>query len=181
MGWCREDTAGPANSSAATEYSLVPVPAPWKDRDVSELRELFATSWRGALVTLKRDGRPQLSNVGHVYDANADAVVISTTADRAKVRNLQRDPRASYYVTTDELAAYAVGEGEAELGPVATAPEDAAVESLVAHYRAVRGEHPDWDEFRRAMVSEQRLLVTVRFSHVYGWAGPVAASRTPGE
>ncbi|WP_370619877.1 PPOX class F420-dependent oxidoreductase [Mumia sp. Pv 4-285] len=148
---------------------------------MTELREIFAGSWRGVLVTLKRDGRPQMSNVGHLYDPEADAVLISTTADRAKVRNLRRDPRASFYATTDALAAYAVGEGDAELSAVAADPGDAAVEGLVAHYRAVRGEHPDWDEFRTAMVAERRLLVTVRFSHVYGWAGPVAASRVPGE
>ncbi|MFD1827937.1 PPOX class F420-dependent oxidoreductase [Mumia zhuanghuii] len=148
---------------------------------MNDLREIFAGSWRGVLVTLKRDGRPQLSNVGHLYDPEADAVLISTTADRAKVRNLQRDPRASYYATTDELASYAVGEGDAEVGPAAAHPEDAAVEALVAHYRAVRGEHPDWDEFRAAMVAERRVLVTVRFSRVYGWAGPVAASRTLSE
>lgn len=146
---------------------------------MTELREIFAGSWRGVLVTLKKDGRPQLSNVGHLYDEAADAVIISTTADRAKVRNLQRDLRASYYATTDGLASYAVGEGDAELGPVAADVGDAAVEGLVAHYRAVRGEHPDWDEFRAAMIAEHRLLVTVRFTRVYGWAGPVASSRTP--
>ncbi|MBW9208971.1 PPOX class F420-dependent oxidoreductase [Mumia sp. zg.B21] len=162
-----------------SEFSLGPPVGVWKDRRVTELRDIFTGSWRGVLVTLKRDGRPQLSNVGHVYDPETDAVVISTRADRAKVRNLRRDPRASYYVTTEGLAAYAVGEGLAELGQVAAAPDDAAVEGLVDHYRAVRGEHPDWAEFRAAMVAERRLLVTVRFSRVYGWAGPVASSRTP--
>lgn len=146
---------------------------------MDDLRSLFTASWRGALVTLGADGRPQVSNVGHLYDAEADAVVISTTDGRVKVRNLRRDPRASYYVTTPDLAAYAVGEGDASLSAVAADPGDEAVESLVAHYRAVRGEHPDWDEFRAAMVAERRLLVTVRFTRVYGWAGPVAASRTP--
>jgi hypothetical protein len=62
-----------------------------------------------------------------------------------------------------------VGEGIAELGEVTRAPDDAAADALVAHYRALRGEHPDWTEFREAMVSERRLLVRLPLTHAYGW------------
>ena len=62
----------------------------------------------------------------------------------------------------------AVAEGEAVLSPPAAAPGDATVESLVALYRAVAGEHPDWDEYRRAMVVDRRVLVRLPIGHLYG-------------
>ena len=91
---------------------------------------------------------------------------ISVTDRRAKTRNLRRDPRANYHVTRPDLWAYAVGEA------VATDPHDATVEALIAYYRAISGEHPDWDEYRAAMVAERRLLLTLRFDHIYGWIQP---------
>ncbi|CAN5839418.1 PPOX class F420-dependent oxidoreductase [soil metagenome] len=126
---------------------------------------------RGVLVTVKRDGRPQLSNVGYLYNPAARTALISVTADRAKTRNLARDPRVSLYVTTTDLGAYAVAEGVAALGAIADAVDDPATDGIVEHYRAMRGEHPDWAAFRAAMVSEQRLLVRVSLDRVYGWTG----------
>ena len=133
--------------------------------------DLLASTHRGALVTLKRDGRPQLSNVGHTYDPATGLIRISVTDGRAKTANLRRDPRASYYVTTPDLGAYLVAEGVAELTPVAQAPDDATVDELVEVYRAIAGEHPDWDEFRAAMVADRRLVVRLRVERTYGWAG----------
>lgn len=130
---------------------------------------MFGAGPRGVLVTSKRDGRAQLSNVGYLYDAAARTALISITDGRAKTRNLRRDPRASFYVTTPDLAAYAVAEGEVELSPVAADPDDVVVDHLVAHYRALQGEHPDWAEFRAAMVAERRLLATLRMVRTYGW------------
>jgi PPOX class probable F420-dependent enzyme len=130
----------------------------------------------GALATLKRDGRPQLSNVSFSYHPPSRTVRISTTADRAKTANLRRDPRASLYVTTPDMGAYAVAEGAAELTPVAADPHDAVVEELVEVYRLIQGEHPDWDEYRAAMVADRRLVVRLRVERVYGW-GPVDAVR----
>ena len=66
--------------------------------------------------------------------------LISVTEDRAKTHNLRRDPRASLYVSSQDNWAYAVGEGEAELGPTATAPDDEALEGLIGYYRALSGE-----------------------------------------
>jgi PPOX class probable F420-dependent enzyme len=132
---------------------------------------LFGTGPRGVLVTLKRDGRPQLSNVGYLYDAASRLILVSVTDDRAKTRNLRRDPRASFHVTTPDLGAYAVGEGVVELGPVARDTGDDAVDQLVDHYRALRGEHPDWADFRQAMVRERRLIVRLPLTRAYGW-GP---------
>jgi hypothetical protein len=71
-------------------------------------------------------------------------------------------------VASENGWSYAVAEGIAELTPVAAAPDDATVEALIALYRKIGGEHPDWDEYRAAMVADQRLVLTVRFDRVYG-------------
>ncbi|MGE5828693.1 MAG: PPOX class F420-dependent oxidoreductase [Micromonosporaceae bacterium] len=122
----------------------------------------------GVLVTIKKDGRPQLSNVGYGFDEVAGLIRISVTDDRAKTRNLRRDPRASFYVSSDDMNTFLVAEGVAQLTPVAEDPHDATVDELVAHYRAVRGEHPDWAEFRAAMVADRRLLVRLPIDRMYG-------------
>ena len=124
----------------------------------------------GALVTLKRSGRPQLSTVNHVWDDVAGELRISLTTSRAKTRNLLRDPRASYYVSRPDGSAYVVVEGEAILTEPATDAGDDTVAALVAHYGTAAGEHPDWDEYRAAMVSEGRLLLRLPVTHAYGWA-----------
>jgi PPOX class probable F420-dependent enzyme len=123
----------------------------------------------GVLATIKRDGRPQLSNVSYHFDAREVAIGVSITEPRAKTRNLRRDPRASIHVTSDDGWAYAVAEGNAILTPPATAPDDDTVEALIALYRNIAGkEHPDWDDYRRAMVDERRVLMTMPISHLYG-------------
>lgn len=144
---------------------------------------LFGTGSRGVLVTLKRDGRPQLSNVGYTYDTTSRVVLISVTDDRAKTRNLRRDPRASFHVTTPDLGAYAVGDGLVELGPVARDAHDAVVDQLVDHYRTLQGDHADWADFRAAMVRERRLLARLPLTHAYGWTprGRSSAEPRPGE
>ena len=122
---------------------------------------------RSVLITLKADGRPQSSNVMHWTDDDG-VVHVSLTDTRAKVRNLRRDPRVSLHVTADDFWSYAVLEGDAELTPVAASPDDATVDELVAYYRALNGEHPDWDEYRAAMVTDQRLVMRLRPTHAYG-------------
>jgi PPOX class probable F420-dependent enzyme len=122
----------------------------------------------GVLATSKRDGRPQLSNVSYYFDPRNVAIQISVTEPRAKTRNLRRDPRASIHVTADDGWAYAVAEGDATLTPPAASPDDDTVEALIALYRNIAGEHPDWDEYRRAMVTDRRVVVTVPISHLYG-------------
>lgn len=130
---------------------------------------ILGRSGRGVLATLKRDGRPQLSNVDYLV---TDGVIrFSSTADRAKVRNLRRDPRASFHVSAPGGGAYAVAEGRAELSTVAADPHAAAVEELVQVYRDIRGEHPDWDEYRAVMVADGRLVVRIHVDRLYGWTG----------
>ncbi|HTY33672.1 PPOX class F420-dependent oxidoreductase [Mycobacterium sp.] len=122
----------------------------------------------GVLATIKRDGRPQLSNVSYHFDPREMVVRVSITEPRAKTRNLRRDPRASILVDADDGWSYAVAEGTAELTPPAAAPGDDTVEALIALYRNIAGEHPDWDDFRQAMVTDRRVLMTLRISHIYG-------------
>ncbi|TNY37070.1 PPOX class F420-dependent oxidoreductase [Thermomonospora catenispora] len=122
----------------------------------------------GVLATLKRDGRPQLSTVNYHYDPDRALIRISVTADRAKTRNLMRDPRASLHVSSEDGWSWAVAEGTADLSPVAAGPHDEAVEELIDLYRAIRGEHPDWDDYRRAMAADRRLVVRLRVERLYG-------------
>ena len=122
----------------------------------------------GVLVTLRADGRPQLSNVNHAYHPGERTIRVSVTDDRAKTRNMRRDPRVSYHVTTADRWAYTVVEGTADLTPVAEEPYDETVEELVRLYRDVRGEHPDWDDYRAAMVRDRRLVLRLRVERAYG-------------
>jgi PPOX class probable F420-dependent enzyme len=122
----------------------------------------------GVLATVKRDGRPQLSNVGYSYDADARLVRVSVTADRAKTRNLQADPRVTLHVASRDFWTWVAVEGIADLTPVAADPQDATVEELITYYRGVSGEHENWDEYRAAMVADRRLVVRFRPEHAYG-------------
>ncbi len=135
----------------------------------SPLLDMLRKHTTGALVTLKKDGRPQLSNVSFTYDDASRTIRISATDDRAKTRNLRRDPRASFYVTTPDLGAYLVAEGDAEVTAVTTDPHDATADELVEVYRAIAGEHPDWEEYRAAMVSDHRLVIRLAVGRIYGW------------
>lgn len=127
----------------------------------------------GVLVTIKRDGRPQLSNVSYTYDAARNLVRVSLTDGRAKTANLRRDPRASLYVDGPRGRSYVVLEGKAELSPVAAAPHDEVVEELIDLYRHASGkEHPDWDDYRRAMVEDHRLVFSMTVDHAYGMPTP---------
>lgn len=134
------------------------------------LLDRIGTHGLGVLVTIKRDGRPQLSNVTYVFDGTR--VRVSLTDDRAKTKNLRRDPRASLYVDGPGGRAYVVLEGKADLSPVAAAPDDDVVEDLVDYYRIATGEHPDWDEYRAVMVSDNRLMFSMTVDHAYGMPKP---------
>jgi len=119
-----------------------------------EAREFIATHHRAVLATQRSDGRPQLSPVACNVD-EAGRVIISTRETAVKTRNLRRDPRASLCVFTDEFYGdWAQVEGTAEVVPL---PE--AMELLVDYYRRTAGEHPDWDDYRAAMIRERRVVV----------------------
>lgn len=134
--------------------------------EISEALEFMGAHRNGVLVTQKRDGRPQLSNITY---AVVDGVIkISITAGRAKYVNLLRSPQASLHVTRDDFWAYAVVEGDAEMSEIATKPDDPGVEELVDYYRTLAGEHPDWDEYRKVMVADKRVIVRLKPTHAYG-------------
>jgi len=127
----------------------------------------------GALATLKTDGRPQLSAVNFVLDPVTAIARMSVIDGGVKVRNLRRDPRASIFVSSPDGWTYAVLEGTVELSPVAVAPDDDTVEELVEIYRAIHGEdHPDWNAYRAAMVSDCRLVAVLRVDNAYGLTRP---------
>jgi PPOX class probable F420-dependent enzyme len=138
--------------------------------ELAKALEFVGGNRQGVLTTLQRSGRPQISNIVYALDETG-TIRISVTASRAKTKNLQRDPRASLYVCADNFWAYAVVEGDAELSAVAADPGDAAVDELVALYRSLSGEHPDWDDYRRAMVNDGRLVVRLRPTRAYGMLG----------
>lgn len=140
-----------------------------------ELVKLISERRLGVLATIKSDGRPQLSNVSYAFTSDpstpgSGVARISITTGRAKYRNLVRDPRASLHVSAPDFWSYAVAEGLADLSPVAADPQDQTVEDLVALYRDIQGEHPDWQEYRQAMVDDQRVLLRLAVSRVYGMA-----------
>jgi PPOX class probable F420-dependent enzyme len=132
------------------------------------LERLFGDHGRGVLATLKADGRPQLSTIDFCYDAGTRIARASTIAGLAKVANLRRDPRGSLYVGTGDLGSYAVAEGTVELSPVSAATDDATVEELIDVYRRIQGEHPDWDDYRDAMVQDRRLVLRLHVERFYG-------------
>ena len=133
-----------------------------------KLLALIADNSLGVLATIKGDGRPQMSNVTYHFDPRELTIEVSVTEPRAKTRNMRRDPRASLLVSSEDGWSYAVAEGDAVLSPPAAAPDDETVESLITLYRNVAGEHPDWDEYRQAMVLERRVLLRLPVSHLYG-------------
>ena len=122
----------------------------------------------GVLATVKRDGRPQLSNVGYAYDSGQQLFRVSVTDSRAKTRNLRADPRVTLHVASKDFWTWVAVEGTAELTPVAADPHDDTVEELITYYRGINGEHENWDEYRAAMVADRRLVVRFRPEHTYG-------------
>ncbi len=133
------------------------------------LMALVGSRRNGGLATIKRDGRPQLSMVSFAWSPQESLVRISTVDGTAKVANLRRDARASLLVTGTEGWPYAVLEGYAELSAVSRAPDDDVVNELVDVYRAASGgEHPDWDDYREAMVRDHRLVLRLQVERGYG-------------
>ncbi|MBB2914476.1 PPOX class probable F420-dependent enzyme [Streptosporangium becharense] len=125
---------------------------------------------RALLITARRDGRPQASPVTCGVDAEG-RIVVSTYPERAKAANARRDPGVSVVVLSDDFdGPWVQVDGTAE---VLDLPE--ALEPLVEYYRAVSGEHPDWDEYRAAMVRQGKSLLRVTPER---W-GPVATGGFP--
>ncbi|WP_431954193.1 PPOX class F420-dependent oxidoreductase [Actinacidiphila sp. bgisy167] len=137
---------------------------------LDQLLEFVRPRHRALLLTTRADGRPQGSPVTCGVD-DAGRLVVSTYPERAKVRNARRDPRASLIVLSDEWdGPWVQIDGTAE---VIDSPD--AVEPLVEYYRNIAGEHPDWDEYRAAMLRQGKSLVRVTPER---W-GPIATGGFP--
>ncbi|MUL47189.1 PPOX class F420-dependent oxidoreductase [Mycobacterium sp. CBMA293] len=131
-------------------------------------RDLIADSKIGILATIRSSGMPQLSPVTAVYDRDADVIYVSMRSGLAKEANLRRDPRAAIEYTGPDRFTWATAEGTATLTGPSTDPDGPEVDALVAYYRLGAGEHPDWREYREAMVVDRRVLLALKITHVYG-------------
>jgi PPOX class probable F420-dependent enzyme len=128
-----------------------------------EARDFLRANHRAVLATARADGRPQLSPVTCGLD-EAGRVIISTRETAVKTRNLRRNPLASLCVFTEAFfGPWVQVEGEAE---IISLPE--AMELLVGYYRVVSGEHPDWEDYRAAMIRNRRCVVRIEITR----AGP---------
>lgn len=133
-------------------------------------RALIAASSIGVLATIRSDGLPQLSPITPVYDRDSDTIWVSMTEGRAKTANLRRDPRAAIEFTSPDGASWATAQGPVTLQGPSTDPHGPEIDALVEYYRRGTGEHPDWEDYRRAMVDDRRVLMTMTVDHVYGAA-----------
>jgi PPOX class probable F420-dependent enzyme len=132
-----------------------------------ELWELVTASQQGVLATVKVDGSPQLTNVLYVADPATRVIRVSTTADRAKARNLARDPRAALHVSGEDFWHYAVAEGPVTLSEVASIPGDDAIEELLEVHSCFYGEI-DRAAFDEEMITNQRLVIRLQVTYLYG-------------
>ena len=135
-----------------------------------ELLEFIRPRHRATLVTTRSDGSPQLSLVTCGVDAEG-RIVISTYPERAKAANLRRRPAASVCIQSEAWnGPYVQVDGTAE---VIDLPD--SVEPLVEYFRCISGEHPDWDEYRAAMVRQGKSLIRITPER---W-GPIATGGFP--
>ncbi|OKI12149.1 PPOX class F420-dependent oxidoreductase [Streptomyces sp. CB03911] len=138
--------------------------------ELAELLDFVRPRHRALLLTRRADGSPQASPLTCGVD-DVGRIVVSTYPERAKVRNARRDPSVSVVVLSDEWnGPWVQIDGEAE---VVDLPE--AVEPLVEYYRNIAGEHPDWDEYRAAMVKQGKSLIRITPRR---W-GPIATGGFP--
>lgn len=131
--------------------------------DLDKARTFLEKHHWAVMATTRRSGRPQMSPIIIGVDDSGLAIV-SSRETAYKVRNLRRDPRVSVCIFTDKFYGKWIQiDGTAE---ILSLPE--AMEPLVDFYRTVVGEHPDWDDYREAMVREKRVLIRITIEH----AGP---------
>jgi PPOX class probable F420-dependent enzyme len=131
------------------------------------LKRFVAENRRGVLTTFRRDGSAQMSII--TCGPLRDGVAFTTTEDRAKLRNLRRNPRCSLLVAREDWSAYVVLQGTARLLSADNTDTDEIRMVLRDVYRtAAATEHPDWDEYDRAMMEQRRSAVIVVPEHIYG-------------
>jgi PPOX class probable F420-dependent enzyme len=131
--------------------------------ELDKARAFLKDHHRGVMTTFRRSGWPQMSPILIGLD-EAGRAIVSSRETAYKVRNLRRDPRVSVCTFTDQF----FGEWIQVYGRAAILSLPEAMEPLVAYYRTVAGEHPDWDDYRAAMVREKRVLIRITLEQ----AGP---------
>lgn len=131
--------------------------------DLEQAREFLRENHRAVLATTRADGRPQLSPVTCGVD-DAGRAIISTRETAIKIRNLRRNPAASLCVFTDGF----FGQWVQVDGTVEIISLPAAMDLLVDYYRRISGEHPDWADYRAAMIRDQRCVARITITR----AGP---------
>ena len=130
-----------------------------------EVRPFLEKNHRGVVVTFRRNGAAQASIVacGH----HQGGVAFTTTSGRAKLTNLKRDPHCTILVSKADWTGYVVLEGNADIRwRDRTAPEELRLTLRDVYRSAGGGEHPDWDDYDRAMVEEDRAAIIVRPHHI---------------
>ena len=142
-------------------------PCQTRPMDLEQALEFAARHRTAALITIRRDGRPQSSDIS--YDVKDGVIRISLTEDRAKTKNLRRDPRAVLHVSKPDQWSYVSIDGTVELTDVASEPGDATCLELADQYESVAGKpHPDWNEYYEAMVADRRMVAKLRPSSAVG-------------
>ncbi|MFF0445084.1 pyridoxamine 5'-phosphate oxidase family protein [Streptomyces sp. NPDC004609] len=133
------------------------------------LSELLDSQQFGTLATNKRSGHPHLTTMLYRWDPEDRIVRFSTTADRIKVKQLRRDPRAALHVRGDDVWSFAVAEGEAEVSDVTSAAGDATGRELLAMLpEAARPD--DEGAFLEQLVAERRVVIRLKVGRLYGTA-----------
>tara|TARA_B100001123_G_C15015671_1_gene909381 strand:- start:8 stop:457 length:450 start_codon:yes stop_codon:yes gene_type:complete len=132
-------------------------------KEYTSMEVTTAVEWaqeknHGILITIRKDGRPQSSDIS--YAVMQGKFCISATKNRAKTKNLLRDARAVLHVTSPQTWSYVSFDGRVEVTEKAKEPNDLVCQELAAIYIAIqKKEHPDWEEFNEAMVKDQRLVI----------------------
>ncbi|WP_219463272.1 PPOX class F420-dependent oxidoreductase [Nonomuraea rhizosphaerae] len=124
--------------------------------ELDAARDFLRKNHRAILLTRHSDGRPQMSPVAVGVDDDG-CLVVSTRETATKTRNIRADARVAICAFTDAFyGSWIQVEGEAE---IVSLPE--AMDRLVAYYRGISGEHPDWDDYRTAMERERRVVLRI--------------------
>ncbi|MEU5833982.1 TIGR03618 family F420-dependent PPOX class oxidoreductase [Streptomyces diacarni] len=141
-------------------------PAPRSLSDEA-LSGLLAEQRFGTLATVKKSGHPHLTTMLYSWDPRARIVRLSTTADRIKVKHVQRDPRAALHVPGGDVWSFAVAEGVAEASELTRIPGDAVGRELLT---VTPAKPEDEDAFLKQLVAERRLVIRLRVEQLYGTA-----------
>ena len=132
------------------------------------IRDFISNNDKAVLSTFRRSGQAQLSIV--VVGAHDDGAAFTTTEDRAKLLNLRRDPRCSLLISQDSWWGFVVLEGTALILAADNTDPEELRQAFRDVYRSISGEHPDWDEYDRAMIEDRRAVVVVVPDQIYGTA-----------